>query len=179
MWSYAEVEDVLAMLHMCATDKIGSLRGRLQHFQKLGLKPSSPGKGTRIAYTLEDIAKWALALEFAEFGVDPIGIKTIVDRVWNDVCRPLVDGPQGADELLMTNPEMLSRTYYYVDTFSHRVVTGNAVAPGLDGVKRVLVVNLSWLHRDARWSEKHASQQGVVSPAHVAPRVAWSLPISP
>ncbi len=148
MWSYAEVEASLARLHMCAPDKIGALRGRLQHFQKLGLKPSSPGKGTRIVYTLEDIAKWALALEFAELGIDPIGIKTIVDRVWVDVRRPLVDGPRGADELLMTNPEMLSRTYYYVDTFSHRVVTGEAVAPRLAGVKRVLVINLSGLRRE-------------------------------
>ena len=147
MWSYAEVETALAKLHMCAPEKIGALRGRLQHYQKLGLKPSSPGKGKRISYEFDDVAKWALALEFAEFGVDPMGIKTIVDRVWGDVRGPIADGPQGPDQLLMTNPEMLSRTYYYVDTFTHHVVTGEAISPGFVGVKRLLVVNLSALHR--------------------------------
>jgi len=147
MWSYAEVETALARLHMCPPEKIGALRGRLQHLQKLGLKPSSPGKGKRISYSAEDAAQWALALELAEFGVDPIGIKTIVDRVWNTVRNPLLDGPSGADELLMLNPEMLSRTYYYVDGFYFRVVTGSMVAPGLDGIKRLMVINLSDLHR--------------------------------
>jgi hypothetical protein len=35
------------------------------------LVPSSPGKGRKIFYTLEDVYVWAVCLEMQEFGIDP------------------------------------------------------------------------------------------------------------
>jgi hypothetical protein len=53
----------------------GALRGRIKHFQRLGISPRRPGKGRTIDYETKDVLRWAIALEFAEFGIDPTIIK--------------------------------------------------------------------------------------------------------
>jgi hypothetical protein len=75
MFTYSEVERALAAVHEISPSAIGAFRGRIKHFQRLGLVPSSPGKGRKISYRLEDVYTWAVCLELQEFGIDPTIIK--------------------------------------------------------------------------------------------------------
>jgi hypothetical protein len=77
MYTYAEVERALAAVHDVPPSAMGAFRGRIKHFQRLGLVPSSPGKGRKISYRLEDVYMWAVCLEFEEFGIDPVIIKSL------------------------------------------------------------------------------------------------------
>jgi hypothetical protein len=75
MFTYSQVERALAAVHGISPSAMGAFRGRIKHFQRLGLVPSSPGKGRKVSYRLEDAYMWALCLELQEFGVDPVIIK--------------------------------------------------------------------------------------------------------
>ena len=75
MFTYSKVERALAAVHKISPSAMGAFRGRIKHFQRLGLVPSSPGKGRKISYSLEDVYMWAMCLELQEFGIDPIIIK--------------------------------------------------------------------------------------------------------
>jgi hypothetical protein len=75
MYSYGQVESALALVHGIPADAIGAFRARIKHFQKIGIVTSSPGKGRRIDYSLNDVFLWGFALELAEFGADPVVIK--------------------------------------------------------------------------------------------------------
>ena len=72
---YAVVEHALMAVHGFVEQKKGAFRARLIHFQRLKIVPASPGKGRRIAYRREDIFRWAIALEFAEFGMAPTELR--------------------------------------------------------------------------------------------------------
>jgi hypothetical protein len=75
MFSYGQIEAVLCRIHSIPKERMGALRGRLKHFLRLGIVPSSPGKGRKIAYSLENLYMWAICLELEEFGLDPVRIK--------------------------------------------------------------------------------------------------------
>ena len=60
MFTYKEVERALAAVHQISPSAMGAFRGRIKHFQRLGLVPSSPGKGRKISYRLEDVYVWAV-----------------------------------------------------------------------------------------------------------------------
>jgi hypothetical protein len=81
-YSYAEVETALAQLYDAKHVQRAAFRGRLKHIRKLKIPQEQPGKGARIRYGLEDIYQLLIALEFAEFGVDPHLIATIIRRHW-------------------------------------------------------------------------------------------------
>src|SRR5947209_19544299 len=81
-FGYAVVEQTLMGVHGFVEHKQGAFRARLIHFQRLKIIPASPGKGRRVAYQREDIFRWAIALEFAEFGMAPTEIKKIVETNW-------------------------------------------------------------------------------------------------
>ena len=71
MYSYKVVEAALGRLHEVNDETLGAFRGRIKHFQRMGLVPSSPGKGKRIEYAFGDVCAWAFCLELEEFGMDP------------------------------------------------------------------------------------------------------------
>jgi hypothetical protein len=79
MFTYATVEDALLHIFAFKEEQRGALRGRIKHFQKLGITPVMPGKGKRITYELHDIYRWALCLNLAEFNIDPKNI-AYIDR---------------------------------------------------------------------------------------------------
>lgn len=91
MYSYGQVESALARVHGIPTDAIGAFRARIKHFQKIGIVPSSPGKGRRIDYSLRDIFLWGFALELAEFGIDPVVIKKSLFSDRPDLLEVLFD----------------------------------------------------------------------------------------
>ena len=94
---YAVVEQALMAVHGFLEQKKGAFRARLIHFQRLRIVPASPGKGRRIAYQREDIFRWAIALEFAEFGMDPTEIKKILDTNWRRIAPPLLEQKDKVD----------------------------------------------------------------------------------
>lgn len=109
IFRYAVVEQALMGVHDFRERKKGAFRARLIHFQRLRIIPTSPGKGRRIAYRREDIFRWAVALEFAEFGMDPTEIKRILDTIWFRGAPVLLEEREGADRYLFFHPDFLRR----------------------------------------------------------------------
>jgi len=106
---YAVVEQALMAVHGFVEKKKGTFRARLIHFQRLKIVPASPGKGRRIAYRREDIFRWAVALEFAEFGMDPTEIKKVLDINWLGIGPAVLETTDGADKYLFFHPSFLGR----------------------------------------------------------------------
>ncbi len=75
---YGEIEKAIASLHGVTEQSSGVFRGRLRHFQKLGIVPSSPGRGAKIDYDLKAAVDWAIAFELAELGVQPELIRFLI-----------------------------------------------------------------------------------------------------
>jgi len=78
LFTYGEVEAALAKIHGVDPTALGTFRARIKHFQRIGLVPSAPGKGQKIAYRAEDAVIWALAFEFTELGLSPDVIAKII-----------------------------------------------------------------------------------------------------
>jgi hypothetical protein len=108
---YAVVEQALMALHGFVEQKRGAFRARLIHFQRLKIVPASPGKGRRIAYRPEDILRWAIALEFAEFGMAPTEIKKTLDANWRHIATAALHETSGPepDKYLFFHPRLLGR----------------------------------------------------------------------
>jgi hypothetical protein len=122
---YAVVEQALMAVHGFLERKRGAFRARLIHFQRLKIVPASPGKGRRIAYRREDIFRWAIALEFAEFGMDPTEIKKILDANWKRIAPPLLELKDEADTYLFFHPALLGR----LSPEDEREISGRPGAP--------------------------------------------------
>jgi hypothetical protein len=108
-FGYATVEQTLMAVHGFVEQKRSAFRGRLIHFQRLKIVPTAPGKGRRIAYRREDVFRWAIALEFAEFGLDPTEIKKILDLNWERIAPRLLEATEGRDAYLFFHPNLLGR----------------------------------------------------------------------
>ena len=109
IFGYAVVEKALMAVHDFAEQKRGAFRGRLVHFQRLKIVPAAPGKGRRIAYRREDVFRWAIALEFAEFGIDPTEIKKIMDMNWHHIVNVVLEATDRPDKYLFFHPSLLGR----------------------------------------------------------------------
>jgi hypothetical protein len=83
-WLYAEVEDALARMCRVRPDvQKKAFRGKLQHFQKLGIPLDlKPGKGKKNSYTENEVFQWALCLELAEYSVHPSAIADTIRAYW-------------------------------------------------------------------------------------------------
>jgi len=82
---YGEIETAIASLHGVTEQSSGIFRGRLRHFQKLGLVPSAPGRGAKIDYDRKAAIVWATAFELSELGIHPDLIAEIIQR-----CGPAI-----------------------------------------------------------------------------------------
>jgi hypothetical protein len=79
-YTYAQVERALGASFGPPATAQGSFRGRIRHFQRIGLVEVAPGKGRRIAYTRVQAGEWLVALLLAEFGIDPVVIVKSIQR---------------------------------------------------------------------------------------------------
>jgi len=111
MYTYAQVEATLAAAHRVHPSSLGAFRGRIKHFQRLGLVPESPGKGRKISYKMEHIYSWAICLELAEFGLDPSLIKTLMQTVGYIIPNVLMKQEEGRDKLFVFYPNFASRWF--------------------------------------------------------------------
>jgi hypothetical protein len=83
---YKHVEIALSMLHVVPAGGEKTFRSRLRHFRKVGV-PDLPkvGSGRQIAYTPDQVDQLFLALELAEFDVDPVTIARLVLDDWKSL----------------------------------------------------------------------------------------------
>jgi hypothetical protein len=80
---YGAVEAALAAVFGAdAAGQAGVLRGRLKHFQKLGLPGLKVGKGARVRYSDEHAAQWLIALFLNDLGVEPKTIVGLFENYW-------------------------------------------------------------------------------------------------
>lgn len=109
-FGYSVVEKALMAVHGFGAENRKAFRGRLIHLQRLKVVSAAPGKGHRIAYRREDIFRWAVALEFAEFGIDPTETKKILDPSWPRIAEIVLNAKaRGSDKYLFFHPHMLGR----------------------------------------------------------------------
>jgi hypothetical protein len=111
MYSYGQVEAALAAVHRIPPKAVGAFKGRIKHFQRIGIVPASPGKGKRIDYSLTDVYLWGFCLEFAEFGMDPVTIKKIAVRVWNYVYYEAFGPERDSDRYFFFHPAILGKDF--------------------------------------------------------------------
>ncbi len=150
MYAYKTVEAALARLHVENPATMGILRGRIKHLQRIGLVPSSPGPGKRITYSFEDAAKWALALEVAEFGIDPLVIQQLVLSTWNGgIFRKIDAGNHGQNDLLIVRPNAVTHPSSWHMT-AHGQREANLFDPKWYANKRTMVINVSLMGRELR-----------------------------
>lgn len=79
---FAAVEHALAHAFGALAVQKTTFAARLAHFRKLGAM-DRPGKGSRVAYSEDDLWRLMLCCELAEFDFPPMDIVQIVQRHWN------------------------------------------------------------------------------------------------
>jgi hypothetical protein len=149
-FGYAVVEQALMTVHRFVERKRGAFRARLIHFQRLKIVPAAPGKGRRIAYRREDIFRWAIALEFAEFGIDPTEIKKILDMNWPQIVRVVLESEDGPDKYLCFHPNLLGR----LSREDERETSHNPGAPYSVTIK--IISDLAELNQEANTDQARA-----------------------
>lgn len=118
MASYAVVETALARMHGADPEvQRGAFRGRIKHFQRLGLPTGErPGKGKRIDYTPSQILQLALAIELAQCGIDPTIIVGLIAGNWSKILNAplrkaaLSTGPE-SDRYLVIDVGFMSASW--------------------------------------------------------------------
>jgi hypothetical protein len=114
MWDYHLVEDALARMHRIPSEvQTKAFRGKIQHFQKLGIPLNlKPGKGKKISYTGDEVFQWVLCLELAEYGVNPSTIANTIKAYWNshlqDAFHAAARSDRKDDILLCFSPHIAS-----------------------------------------------------------------------
>jgi hypothetical protein len=112
-YTYAQVERALGTWFCAPASAQGSFRGRVRHFQRIGLIEVTPGKGRRISYSRVQAAEWLLALLLAEFGVDPVVIVKSIQRERRQLREWIGEATDeealgGNEVFLAAQPELMS-----------------------------------------------------------------------
>jgi hypothetical protein len=154
-YGYAVVEQALMAGHGFVEQKRGAFRARLIHFQRLKIVPAAPGKGRRIAYRREYIFRWAIALELAEFGINPTEIKIILDMDWRRIVDAVLEANGGPDKYLFFHPYLLGR----LSQEDERETSGKPGAPYR--VTIAIISDLAELDQQAGTDQARASLDGL------------------
>jgi hypothetical protein len=106
-FNYSQLEAAIASMHNVPAKALKTFKSRLKHFQRIGLVPSSPGKGQKIEYKIVDAITWALCFEFAELGLPPDQIKALI-RLCGRKLFESFEGPlQGEDQIFVLRGNFL------------------------------------------------------------------------
>ena len=164
MYPYRTVERALTRLHGDSGAASLRISARIKHFIHLGFTPESPGKGRRISYTFEDVAKWAYALQLLEYGMDPTAMKFAVQNSWEDVWPAMEKEDVEQNDILFATPRAISYPNSWA-AFEIRVLTAgtsayNAVLGGLDFFGRMMI-NLSAISREL-WAALEEAEAGIL-----------------
>lgn len=71
MYPYSVVEGVMAQVFHVRPQGQPALRSRIRNLQRLGLMKAEATEGTKHLYSYYEICELALALSFAELGIEP------------------------------------------------------------------------------------------------------------
>jgi hypothetical protein len=107
-YRYGAVETALAKVFGAdAKAQAGVLRGRIKHFQKLGLPGLEVGKGARVLYSYEQAAQWLIGLFLNDIGIEPRTIVELFNEYW---AERLVIGVKWATDTTAKagNPALLT-----------------------------------------------------------------------
>jgi hypothetical protein len=174
-FKYAVVEHALMAVHGFTELRRGAFRARLIHFQRLQIIPEAPGKGRRIAYRREDIFRWAIALEFAEFGIEPTEIKKILDPNWKRISHVIFELNGDRDKFLFFHPNLLGR----LSPENDRETSDQPGAPYRIMIE--IIVDLAELSQNARtetannFVNRYRARYGMINLTHLRRQVEASL----
>jgi hypothetical protein len=85
-YPYSVVEAALGELFRAKTEsQRRTLRGRINHLQRLGVIDAAPGKGQALQYEQDHIWRWVFCFELAEYGVTPAVQAALVASYWKPV----------------------------------------------------------------------------------------------
>jgi hypothetical protein len=174
MYTYSQVESALARVHRIPASSLGAFRGRIKHLARLGLVPRSPGKGKKISYEKIDVYKWALALEFGQFGIDPTVIKLFIETHWRSILSDLDASP---DKYLFFHPCFLGKSFPKTEQESFYTPRNGVPSPILAKV----IVDLSELDQMATNAmaraaiEEDKSRYGMINLGHLHRKVENAL----
>ena len=149
MYPYRTVERALTRMHGDTGAAALRISARVKHFIRLGFTPESPGKGQRISYTFEDVAKWAYAVQVLEYGLDPTAMLFVVQKTWEQVWRAMNKGDHGQNELMVATPNAISVSGGW-NAFKLGIRQFQTFRPDWTQIDRLLVINVSKGSRDLR-----------------------------
>jgi hypothetical protein len=134
-WNYKQLEAALAEIFEVApgrargTGNLLVLRGRLKSFQRVGLTPSSPGRGKVIRYRINDIYTWALGLALADFGLGPESIARILEQPWVDgYYTEALRSPKGEHLFFVLSPYVLRYTAFRERETQYVIMRGSQIS---------------------------------------------------
>jgi hypothetical protein len=105
---YKHVEIALSMLHVVPAGSEKTFRARVRHFRKVGI-PNLPkvGSGRQIAYSPDQVDQLFLALELAEFDIDPITIAHLILDEWRQLRRLMREAREASPRRYLAFAPML------------------------------------------------------------------------
>jgi hypothetical protein len=152
-YRYADILRAVALRHGAIGEGLQTFKSRLKHFQRIGLVPSSPGKGQKIKYTAVDAIKWAVCFELAALGMAPEHIKTVIakcgDQIFSAFRGPLDDS--GDDLIFAVGADFLPYRPGGVQGVSSGVRPKSKVSSWIFDeaeLRRAIVINLTTMKRD-------------------------------
>jgi hypothetical protein len=154
VFKYSQIESAIAAVHRIAADAMDTFRGRVKNFQRLGIVPSSPGKGQRIQYTVEDAIRWAICFEFAEVGIPPAEIKSLLKMCGWHLFGSFKGPIQEEDQIFYLRGEFLQwhlnkETGDLVGRTTFGVVPISRLGEVINSdLTRVILINLTLLKRE-------------------------------
>ena len=161
-FSYGEVEAAIRSLHTVPGGRRGTFKARVRHLQRLGLLPSSPGRGIKIDYEVADAWRWAVCFALIQCGLPPDAVKSVLGAAGRKLTLPFAgEGGQAEDQIFWLCPEFLSwhldnlpdwieRVRFNVVPFSKAMDVAFKGAGGFlqEEAGQVIMINLTKLKRD-------------------------------
>jgi hypothetical protein len=159
---YGDVEAAIRSLHNVPPGRVGTFRARVRNFQRVGLVPSSPGRGIKIEYELADAWKWAVSFALVQCGLPPEAIKSVLGAAGRRLTIAFAGaGHPAEDQIFWLRPEFLSWHLDDLPDWYDRVRLGvvpfskamDVAFKGGGGVPeeeagQVIMINLTKLKRD-------------------------------
>lgn len=109
---FGQVEPLLVAMHRVNDDKLTTLKGRWQHFQRIGFPPETKtGRGKAAFYGAPSIVKTLVILELAALRIPPEqSVELLADLDWSPAIDLFLHGLEGAPSetlLLAFDPDGL------------------------------------------------------------------------
>jgi hypothetical protein len=159
-FSYGEVEAAIRSLHTVPGGR--TFKARVRHLQRLGLLPSSPGRGIKIEYEVADAWKWTVCFALVQCGLPPEAIKSVLGAAGRKLTIPFAGEAHPTEDMIFwLHPEFLSwhldnlpdwfdRVRFNVVPYSKAM---NAAFKGAglfpqEEASQVIMINLTKLKRD-------------------------------